>query len=90
MKGKLYLVETKDKTRSVSHPIPSQSVVDCKVWVSECEKDIFLLLDSSWLTIIYFQCGVKGSGSGDYISGGLEAKKHAHPWQVKFKQKTSS
>ena len=63
---------------------------NCKVFVFECEKDIFLLLNSSWLTIIYFQCGVKGSGSGDYISGGLEAKKHAHPWQVKFKQKTSS
>ena len=58
---------------------------NCKVFVFEYEKDIFLLLNSSWLTIIHFQCGVKGSGSGDYISGGLEAKKHAHPWQVKFK-----
>ena len=67
-----------------------QETDNCKVWVFEYEKDIFLLLNSSWLTIIYFQCGVKGSGSGDYISGGLEAKKHAHPWQVKFKQKTSS
>ena len=62
---------------------------NCKVFVFEYEKDIFLLLNSSWLTIIHFQCGVKGSGSGgnDYIYNGQEAEEHAHPWQVKKNRK---
>ena len=49
----------------------------------DANKYYFLLFNSSLVTKLHFQCGVKGSGGEDYIIGGEDTEENEYPWQVK-------
>ena len=77
--------KTAGETETTSSGTPIAQT-DCKVFVVWCKQILFSLFNSSWLTKLHFQCGVKGSGGEDYIIGGEDTEENEYPWQVKWKQ----